>query len=96
MRGKGPVWAVSTELLSAGTAAAGIGADETRSAISPDFGTTYLLGFIKNATGSYPIAMLPLVGLAAAGGLFTILLVVAAAQKADKVVEARRCYPAHR
>ena len=38
------------------------------------FGTTYLLGYIKNATGSYPIAMLPLVALAAAGAL-TILLV---------------------
>jgi nitrate/nitrite transporter NarK len=38
------------------------------------FGTTYLLGFIKNATGSYPIAMLPLVALAAAGAV-TILLV---------------------
>jgi ACS family tartrate transporter-like MFS transporter len=50
------------------------------------FGTTYLLGFIKNATGSYPIAMLPLVGLAAAGA-FTILL-VGRGQKASKVVQA--------
>jgi nitrate/nitrite transporter NarK len=50
------------------------------------FGTTYLLGFIKNATGSYPVAMLPLVGLAAAGAI-TILL-VGRGQKASKVVEA--------
>jgi nitrate/nitrite transporter NarK len=49
------------------------------------FGTTYLLGYIKNATGSYPIAMLPLVALAAAGAV-TILL-VGRSQNAGKVPE---------
>jgi cyanate permease len=38
------------------------------------FGTTYLLGFIKDATGSYPLAMLPLVGLSAAGALAILLI----------------------
>ena len=71
--GKGPVWAVSTELLSAGTAAAGLAQMNAISNLA-GFGTTYLLGFIKNATGSYPIAMLPLVALATAGAV-TILLV---------------------
>src|ERR1700737_3527146 len=80
--GKGPVWAVSTELLSAGTAAAGLAQMNAISNLA-GFGTTYLLGYIKKATGSYPIAMLPLVGLAAAGAL-TILL-VGRSQKSGKV-----------
>ena len=83
--GKGPVWAVSTELLSAGTAAAGLAQMNAISNLA-GFGTTYLLGYIKNATGSYPIAMLPLVGLAAAGAL-TILL-VGRSQKATNVAGA--------
>jgi ACS family tartrate transporter-like MFS transporter len=83
--GKGPVWAISTELLSVGTAAAGLAQINAISNLA-GFGTTYLLGFIKNATGSYPIAMLPLVALSAAGAL-TILL-VGRGQKASKVVEA--------
>src|SRR5882762_1298649 len=82
--GKGPVWAVSTELLSAGTAAAGLAQMNAISNLA-GFGTTYLLGFIKNATGSYPIAMLPLVALAAAGAA-TILL-VGRGQNASKVPE---------
>jgi hypothetical protein len=80
--GKGPVWAVSTELLSAGTAAAGLAQMNAISNLA-GFGTTYLLGYIKNATGSYPIAMLPLAGLSAAGAL-TILL-AGRSQNASKV-----------
>jgi len=83
--GKGPVWAVSTELLSAGTAAAGLAQMNAISNLA-GFGTTYLLGFIKNATGSYPIAMLPLVALAAAGAV-TILL-VGRGQSGSKVTKA--------
>jgi nitrate/nitrite transporter NarK len=71
-------------LLSAGTAAAGLAQMNAISNLA-GFGTTYLLGYIKNATGSYPIAMLPLVGLAAAGAL-TILL-VGRSQNASKVAE---------
>ena len=82
--GKGPVWAVSTELLSVGTAAAGLAQMNAISNLA-GFGTTYLLGYIKNATGSYPIAMLPLVALAAAGAV-TILL-VGRGQNASKVPE---------
>ena len=71
--GKGPVWAFSTELLSAGAAAAGLAQINAISNLA-GFGTTYLLGYIKNLTGSYPIAMLPLAGLSAVAGL-TILLI---------------------
>jgi hypothetical protein len=76
---------VSTELLSAGTAAAGLAQMNAISNLA-GFGTTYLLGFIKNATGSYPIAMLPLVALATAGAV-TILL-VGRGKKGSKIPEA--------
>ena len=62
--GKGPVWAVSTEWLSAGTAAAGLAQINAISNLA-GFGTTYLMGFIKDATGSFSLALVPLVALAA-------------------------------
>jgi MFS transporter, ACS family, tartrate transporter len=62
--GKGPVWAVSTEWLSAGTAAAGLAQINALSNLA-GFGTTYAMGFIKDATGSFALALLPLVGLSA-------------------------------
>ena len=45
--GKGPVWAVSIECLSASTAAAGIAQINAISNLA-GFGTTYLMGFIKD------------------------------------------------
>jgi MFS transporter, ACS family, tartrate transporter len=62
--GKGPVWAVSTEWLSAGTAAAGLAQINALSNLA-GFGTTYAMGLIKDATGSFALALLPLVGLSA-------------------------------
>jgi sugar phosphate permease len=62
--GKGPVWAVSTEWLSAGTAAAGLAQINALSNLA-GFGTTYAVGFIKDATGSFALALLPLVSLSA-------------------------------
>jgi len=62
--GKGPVWAVSTEWLSAGTAAAGLAQINALSNLA-GFGTTYAVGFIKDATGSFALALLPMVGLSA-------------------------------
>ena len=62
--GKGPVWAVSTEWLSAGTAAAGLAQINALSNLA-GFGTTYAVGFIKDATGSFSLALLPLIGLSA-------------------------------
>ena len=82
--GKGPVWALSAELLSVGATAAGLAQINAISNLA-GFGTTYLLGFIKDSTGSYPEAMLPLVGLSAAGAL-TVLL-VARGQDTGNVAE---------
>ena len=48
--GKGPAWAVSTEWLSAGTAAAGLAQINAISNLA-GFGTTYVMGFIKDTTG---------------------------------------------
>jgi len=66
--GKGPVWAVSTEWLSAGTAAAGLAQINAISNLA-GFGTTYLMGFIKDATGKFTLALVPLVVLSAAAAL---------------------------
>lgn len=71
--GKGPVWALSMELLSAGTAAAGLAQMNAISNLA-GFGTVYLVGHIKDLTGSYPVAMLPLAGLSAAAALTTLLV----------------------
>ena len=62
--GKGPVWAVSTEWLSAGTAAAGLAQINAVSNLA-GFGTTYAMGLIRDGTGSFALALLPLVGLSA-------------------------------
>ena len=70
---KGPFWALSTEFLSASTAAAGIAAINTISHIGTS-GATSLLGVIKDQTGSFPLALLPLVALTAAGTITVLLL----------------------
>jgi sugar phosphate permease len=66
--GKGPVWALSAEWLSAGTAAAGLAQMNAISNLA-GFGTTYIVGSIKQATGSYPEAILPLACLSGVGAL---------------------------
>jgi len=81
--GKGPVWAVSTEWLSAGTAAAGLAQINAISNLA-GFGTTYILGLIRERTGSYPLAMLPLAGLSLAGAL--VILLIARGQGAKRTV----------
>jgi hypothetical protein len=71
--GKGPAWAVSTEWLSASTAAAGLAQINALSNLA-GFGTTYLMGFIKDLTGRFSLALLPLVVLAGAAALAILLL----------------------
>jgi MFS transporter, ACS family, tartrate transporter len=71
--GKGPVWAVSIECLSANTAAAGLAQINAISNLA-GFGTTYLMGLIKDATGKFSLALLPLVVLSAASALTIFLL----------------------
>jgi nitrate/nitrite transporter NarK len=71
--GKGPVWAVSTEWLSASTAAAGLAQINAISNLA-GFGTTYVMGFIKDVTGSFSLALVPLVALSAAAALVIVML----------------------
>jgi MFS transporter, ACS family, tartrate transporter len=70
---KGPFWALSTEWLSAGAAAAGIAQINAIGNIGGFLGI-YLLGIIKEATGSYPMGLLPLAVLSAAGCVAVLLL----------------------
>jgi len=70
--GKGPVWAVSTEWLSAATAAAGLAQINAISNLA-GFGTTYVMGFIRDATGSFALAFLPLVALSGVAALAIVL-----------------------
>src|SRR3954469_18689865 len=81
--GKGPVWAVSTEWLSAGTAAAGLAQINAISNLA-GFGTTYVMGFIRDATGSFTFALVPLVVLAAVASLAIVVI-----GRADNRVDAR-------
>jgi MFS transporter, ACS family, tartrate transporter len=70
---KGPFWALSTEWLSASAAAAGIAQINAIGNIGGFVGT-YLLGVIKDATGSYPMGLLPLAVLSAAGCIAVLVL----------------------
>jgi ACS family tartrate transporter-like MFS transporter len=83
--GKGPVWALSTEWLSAGAAAAGLAQVNAISNLA-GFGTTYIIGFIRDKTGSYPLAVLPLAGLSMAGAV--AILVIARGQAKTNIVGA--------
>jgi ACS family tartrate transporter-like MFS transporter len=68
---KGPFWALSTEWLSAGSAAAGIAQINAIGNIGGFIGT-WLLGVIKDATGSYPMGLLPLAAISAVGCLLVL------------------------
>ncbi len=70
---KGPFWALATEWLSVGAAAAGIAQINAIGNIGGFFGTT-LLGIIKDATGSYPLGLLPLALLSGIGCLLVLTL----------------------
>jgi len=71
--GKGPVWAVSAEWLSANTAAAGLAQINALSNLA-GFGTTYLIGVIKDATGQFSLALIPLVALSALAALAILVM----------------------
>jgi ACS family tartrate transporter-like MFS transporter len=56
---KGPFWALVSEVLPTSWGATAIGQINALSNLT-GFGATYLLGVLKNATGSYPISLLPI------------------------------------
>jgi MFS transporter, ACS family, tartrate transporter len=63
---KGPFWALATEWMSAGVAAAAIAQVNAIGNIGGFFGS-YVLGTIKDATGSYALGLLPLAALSIVG-----------------------------
>lgn len=56
---KGPFWALATEWLAPRSAAGGVAYVNAVGAFAT-FGSTWLLGLIKDATGSYPLGLLPM------------------------------------
>jgi ACS family tartrate transporter-like MFS transporter len=70
---KGPFWALVTSWLSTGSAAAGIAAINTLAHIGTSI-TTTLIGVIRDKTGSFPVALLPLAVLTAIGAVTVVLL----------------------
>ena len=70
---KGPFWALSSEWLAAPVAAAGLAQFNALGNLS-GFVCNYLIGTIKTATGSFPMALMPIAALAAAGTLALMLI----------------------
>ncbi len=70
---KGPFWALSTEWLSAGSAAAGIAQINAIGNIGGFIGT-WLLGVIKDLTGSYPLGLLPLAAISTVGCILVLTI----------------------
>jgi ACS family tartrate transporter-like MFS transporter len=70
---KGPFWALSTEWLSAGSAAAGIAQINAIGNIGGFIGT-WMLGVIKDATGSYPLGLLPLAAISTVGCILVLTI----------------------
>jgi MFS family permease len=71
--GKGPVWAVSTEWLSASTAAAGLAQINAISNLA-GLGTTYVMGLVRDLTGSFSLALVPLVALSAVAAVVILMM----------------------
>ncbi len=69
---KGPFWALCTEWLAAGAAAAGIAQINAIGNLAGFIGP-FLLGWIKQMTGSYSLGMLPMITLALVGAVAVVL-----------------------
>jgi len=70
---KGPFWALSSEWLAAPVAAAGLAQINALGNLSGFF-CNYLIGWIKDETGSFPLAIMPIAALAATGTVCVLVL----------------------
>jgi nitrate/nitrite transporter NarK len=70
---KGPFWALTSEWLAAPVAAAGLAQINALGNLSGFF-CNYLIGWIKDATGSFPLAIMPIAALAATGTVCVLVL----------------------
>ena len=63
---KGPFWALSSEWLGTAAAAAGLAQINALGNLS-SFAFSYLIGWIKDETGSFPLAIMPIAAVATIG-----------------------------
>ncbi|HVY16478.1 MAG TPA: MFS transporter [Rhodopila sp.] len=70
---KGPFWALSSEWLSAPVAAVGLAQINALGNLSGFF-ANFLIGWIKSATGSFPLAIMPIAILALVGTVAVLLV----------------------
>jgi nitrate/nitrite transporter NarK len=70
---KGPFWALSSEWLAAPVAAAGLAQINALGNLSGFF-CNYLIGWIKDETGSFPLAIMPIAALAVAGTIAVLVV----------------------
>ncbi|WP_313549800.1 MFS transporter [Pseudomonas sp.] len=70
---KGPFWALTSETLPPASMAAGIAAINTLAHLGTG-GMSFVIGFIREQTGSFPIALLPLCAFTATGSLLVFLI----------------------
>jgi ACS family tartrate transporter-like MFS transporter len=69
---KGPFWALSSEWLGAGAAAAGLAQINALGNLASFF-FNYMIGWIKDETGSYPAALMP-IAIVATIGVISVLV----------------------
>ena len=70
---KGPFWATATEMLPTATAAAGIAAINSIGNLAGFIGP-FLIGAIKDATGSFTLGLLPLIAFAVVAGCVVLAM----------------------
>jgi nitrate/nitrite transporter NarK len=70
---KGPFWALSSEWLGASTAAAGLAQINALGNLSGFF-FNYMIGYIKDETGSFPAALMPIALVATIGTICVITI----------------------
>lgn len=70
---KGPFWALSSEWLAAPAAAAGLAQINALGNLSGFF-CNFLIGWIKDETGSFPLAIMPIAALAVAGTVAVLMV----------------------
>ena len=70
---KGPFWALSSEWLGAGAAAAGLAQINALGNLS-GFVFNYLIGWIQAETGSFPLALMPIAAVATLGTISVLVI----------------------
>lgn len=70
---KGPFWALSSEWLGAASAAAGLAQINALGNLT-GFIFNYLIGYIQAETGSFPLALMPIAGVAALGTISVVVI----------------------